>query len=182
MDSSITRSSQPAEPVYQLQPPRPTCGVRRTRRRPPRTVPAGSAPPLRGSGATDRTQHLQQLTARSRRPSSASARYHPQRRVGVLAAVLPHPGDIALDITGIMRGVFERRRQQADQALLFRRSGWRSTASNAVSARAGGAAWEITAQACASASIRHSSLAEEPAPRHRRTRRGGTIPHPNHPD
>jgi hypothetical protein len=27
IDSSATRSIQPAEPVYQVQPPRPTCGA-----------------------------------------------------------------------------------------------------------------------------------------------------------
>ena len=83
--------------------------------------------------------------------------------MGVLAAVLAHSGNVALDVARILGGVFERRGEQADDPLGLGDEMLLHRVHRLRRARSGGAAPESTAHAWASASMRHSSLAWEPS-------------------
>src|ERR1051326_1927112 len=102
--------------------------------------------------------------------------------MGVLPAVLPDAGEVALDVARVVRGAIERRREQPDEAGGFIHEvalhrlerepgplgrggarGGRPPPASGGRARSAGAAPERTAHAWASASIRHSSLSLDPS-------------------
>ncbi len=111
------RYIQPAEPVYQVQPPRPTwrrlgvdvAGQRRTAR------PCSGGSPARVPRVVDRVEQREQLGGLVAVAQRGEGEHAPDRGVGVLAAVLAHAGQVALDVAGIERRVVERRREEQDQ-------------------------------------------------------------------
>ena len=153
------RCSQPAEPVYQVQPPRPT--VRRASRCRRHDVGLDLVAMRLGPGSrvVDRVEHGEQLAPPCRpRRARRTPCTDPGRRVRVLAAVLADAGQVALDVARIERGLVERRREQQRQA---RRRGGSSCAIDRGHRRCGAtgvAAPDSTAQDCAIESIWHSSF------------------------
>ena len=157
------RCIHPAEPVYQVQPPRPTCGA-------PGidiggddigfhlvTVDVGAR-----AGVIDRVEQREQVGGLVALTKRGERHNRPQRGMGVLSAVLPNAGRIALDVAGVS-DVLSNGGANSSASLSCGRISSRSTAAIACSARADAAAPESTPQDWAMASIRHSSFAAEPS-------------------
>ena len=64
----------------------------------------------------DGIQHVEQLDRLVAVAELRQGPHRPQRRVRVLAAVLAHAGEVALDIAGLEGGLVERRGEQRDHA------------------------------------------------------------------
>ncbi len=119
-DSSATRIIQPADPVYQVQPPRPD--VRR------RAVDVGGDDvglDLVGRDAllaclVDRVQEIEELGCALVAAELGQGAHHPERRVRVLAAVLAHSRHVSLDVAWIVRVVGEGRREEPDELVALR--------------------------------------------------------------
>ena len=109
----------------------------------------------------DRCEHSNSAAARSPSPSRANAGttqiaawvyWPPFSRI---------PGEVAFDVTGVDAACVEGRREQTDDPRITQDE-MLLTRGHRRAARPVGATCDSTAQACASASIRHSSLAAEP--------------------
>src|SRR5262249_44165782 len=66
-------------------------------------------------GVTDGVEQLQQVDGGAALAQPRGRLDHPGGGVGILAAVLADPWEIALDIAGVHRLIIERRVEQADQ-------------------------------------------------------------------
>ena len=97
-----TRYIQPAEPVYQVQPPRPdVVGVGGDVARDHvglDLVALGVDPRAR---VVHRIQHVEELDRFVAAAQAGEGHHHPEGRVGVLPAVLAHPGRVGRDVAGI---------------------------------------------------------------------------------
>ena len=66
----------------------------------------------------DGVQHLEESRGAFGPSGFGQGLDHPQRRMGVLAAVFPHAGDIALDIARVRRSLIERRREETNEPVV----------------------------------------------------------------
>ena len=160
----IRRYIHPAEPVYQVQPPRPMCGATR--------VHVGGDDvglDLVGCGALRRPRMIDGIDHRRQLPGAVAVAERrechrsPDRAVGVLAAVLSHAGNVALDVSGVERGRVERRIEKLDQAARRDEPAADRPSPSRCASAPDLAAPESTAQLCAMESIWHSSLLAEPS-------------------
>ena len=101
-DSTISRYSQPAEPVYQVQPPRPACGGD--------GIDVGGddigfdlvgGDGFRRARMVDRVDQRQQVPCAAAVAERGERHRRPDSGMRVLAAVLAHARDIAFDVAGI---------------------------------------------------------------------------------
>ena len=132
-------TSSPPIPVYQVQPPRPTCGgfgvdvgghdVRLHLR---------SAGPRRRRAPAEWLIGLRMEKSSAARvavaQSPANGEHGPDGGVGVLATVLADAGEVALDVARVDVGMVERRREQQHDD---RRRAGRDSSSTAAIARSG---------------------------------------------
>ena len=65
-----------------------------------------------------RVDHRQQFPRAAAVAQCGKGHRGPDRRMGILPAVFPHPGNVALDVAGIQVRFVERRVQKLDQAVL----------------------------------------------------------------
>src|SRR5207245_2737879 len=68
----------------------------------------------------DGRQHLEQPRGTTAQAELGLRAHQPERRVGVLAAVLADAGNVTLDVAGIVRRAVEWRREEPDDAVVHR--------------------------------------------------------------
>ena len=67
---------------------------------------------LRRPRVVDGVDHVEQLHRRVTTADAPQRDHRPQRRMRVLPAVFANPGQVALDVAGVVRHPIERRREQ----------------------------------------------------------------------
>ena len=112
MLSSPARYIQPADPVCQLQPPRPACGARVDVAGDDVRLEAITGGLFSGPRMVDRVEHVEQLHGFVAAAKRRHRHDDPHRGVGILPAVLPHARRIALDVPGLLRRTIEGRAEE----------------------------------------------------------------------
>jgi hypothetical protein len=115
-----------------------------------------------GAAVVDRVDQVEQFPGAGAVAQVSEGHGRPDGGVGVLAAVLAHAGDVALDVAGLQRGLVEGRVQELDQAgVAAHQMGVQRIHGLTRALGLGGP--DSTDQLWAMESIRHSGLVDDPS-------------------